>query len=937
MNVNLIQRWHEVEPLLDQLLELPVTEQANWLRRHCKDATLYELVTSALDHTPRVDALEHGIAQWLPTPLDTSLDELPAIDGYCVLRFVGAGGMASVFEAERELPGGPQKVALKLLRIDVHDVAERLRFLQEQRILARLQHPHVAQLLDAGFSPAGTPYLALEFVTGDNLVKHCQKQKVEARGRLALFLDMCKAVEYAHRNLIVHRDLKPSNVLVGSDGCVKLVDFGIAKLLTGESESERTRTETRRLTRSYAAPEQITGAATTTSIDIYALGVLLGELLSDLQPHRIDRFAGSTIPVFEENVLRRKLGVDLHAIVREATQSDPGRRYASVTALREDVERYLTGKPLQARADTLAYRSFTFVKRHLVAVAVAITIVTILAVATAISLYESHLARRAAQEAHAQAVAAQAEARREDALKTFLEGLFDNVSHEAEASSKILLATGRQRADRDFTEQPALRIEILALIGDLERRSGHLDQAQRTLEEAASLAKADFGVTDRRTLHVEYLLAKVVDELGHFRSGRARLQSAIEAFESVPNRELPEEVQALSWLAGLDERLGESKKAIDIGEKSVALARRMLPSDSDALTEAAMNFGWVLMDAGYPRRAEPLLREALTRTRKRLGETHPDVADAMMLLTTALVQLGRYDESESLMRSALDIDEAAYAGPNVHIAGDFNNLANVLAFEDKFAEADAFYARSLAVDRALSPASPLNEALTLGHLAHIRFFQGNYADAEKVLREAIARKKNLLGADYDDYGHGYDDACLAEILLAEGRQGEATIIADRALDEAKRQRRDTRTDMAFTLTVEAEVAAAGGSDERAVTLAGEAVAMYDSQMDKDSEKAVRARLLFGETLQGAGRSQEAKGQLENALEGAQSMSPRTVSLVAHIEADLARTETSLGDHAGANQLHKSAEALLAETDREPNRERDITARLLAAPKASAAF
>lgn len=931
MNADLIQRWHEVEPLIDQLLELPATEQTDWLRRHCKDATLQEIIGRALDYTPSVDALERGIAQWLPAPLDIALDELPAIDGYRILRFVGAGGMASVFEAERELPGGPQKVALKLLRIDVHDADERLRFLREQHILARLQHPHVAQLLDAGFSPTGTPYLTLEFVTGDNLVKHCQKQKVEARGRLALFLDMCRAVEYAHRNLIVHRDLKPNNVLVGQDGCVKLVDFGIAKLLTDENESERTRTETRRLTRSYAAPEQIAGDATTTSIDIYALGVLLAELLSDLHPRKIDRFTDRKTPVFEEGALRRKLGVDLHAIVREAMQADPAQRYASVTALREDVERYLTGKPLQARADTLAYRSFTFVKRNVLAVCVTSAIVVTLAAATAISLYESHLARRAAQEARAHAVAAEAEARREDALKSFLEGLFDNVSHEAVASSKILLATGQQRADRDFTGQPALRIEILALIGDLERRSGHPDQAQKPLEEAAALAETDFGATDRRTLHVEYLLAKVADELGRFRSGRARLQGAIEAFESGPNRESPEEVQALSWLAGLDERLGESKKAIDIGEKSVALARRVLPGDSEALTESAMNLGWILMDAGYPGRAEPLLREALARTRQRLGETHPDVADAAMLLTTALVQLGRYDESEGLMRSALDIDEAAYEGPNVHIAGDFNNLANVLMFEDKFAEADAFYTKSLAVDRTLSPASPLNEVVTLGHLAHLRFVQGHYADAEKLLRDAMARKKVLLGADYDDYGRSYDDACLAEILLAEGHVSEAQVVADGALDEVKRQRRDIHTDMAFALTTDAAVAAAGGSDERAVTLAGEAVAIYDSQMDQGSEKAVRARLLFGEILQRIDRSQEAKRQLESALEGAESMAPRTASLVAHIEADLALTEISLGDHASADQLRKNAKALLAETGSEPNRERDVTFHLLAAP------
>jgi len=275
------QRWHEIEPLIDRLFEVPAAGRPDWLRRHCEDATLRALVAQALDNAAGIEALERGMAQWLPAFVDNPPDTLPAISGYRVLRFVGAGGMASVFEAERELPGGPQMVALKLLRIDVHDADERRRFLREQRILARLQHPHIAQLLDAGFSPTGTPFLALEFVAGDDLVTHCERRGLNAGERLALFIDVSAAVEHAHRSLIVHCDLKPSNVLVGENGCVKLVDFGIAKLLTGEGE--QTRTEARRLTRSYAAPEQFAGDAATTAIDVYALGVLLAELLCGLQ------------------------------------------------------------------------------------------------------------------------------------------------------------------------------------------------------------------------------------------------------------------------------------------------------------------------------------------------------------------------------------------------------------------------------------------------------------------------------------------------------------------------------------------------------------------------------------------------------------------------------------------------------------------------------
>ncbi|MGC1550486.1 MAG: serine/threonine-protein kinase [Rhodanobacter sp.] len=931
MIVDFTQRWHEIEPLIDRLFEVPVTEQADWLCRHCEDATLRALVAQALDHAPGVAALERGVAQWLPALADNLSATLPAIPGYRVLRFVGAGGMASVFEAERELPGGPQTVALKLLRIDVHDADERRRFLREQRILARLQHPHIAQLLDAGFSPTGTPFLALEFVAGDNLVKHCERHGIDVRGRLALFIDVSSAVEHAHRSLIVHRDLKPSNVLIGADGCVKLVDFGIAKLLTGEGESEQTRTEARRLTRSYAAPEQIIGDAATTAVDVYALGVLLAELLCGLQPRRIDGYADANAPAFDDETLRRKLGVDLHAIVHEATRPDPIRRYASVAALRDDIERYLDGKPLQARADTFAYRVFTLVKRHALAVSISVVIALLLAGATAVSLYESHLARHAAQEASAQAIAAEGEAQRADALKSFLEGLFDNASHGAKASAiaEILLARGRERADRDFAKQPALRVEILALVGDLERRSGHVDRAQQPLEEAAALAKAQFGVTDRRTLHIEYLLAEEADELGHVRSGRLRLQNAIEAFESGPNRDSPEDVQALAWLAGLDERIGESTKAIDIGNKAVALARRVLPADSDALTEAVTNLGWIQMDAGDSERAEPLLREALGRKRRRFGGRHPDVADAMALLTTALVRLGRYGESEELMRGALDIDTGADASTNVRVAGDLNNLANVLVLEDRFTEASALYAKTLAIDQALAPVPALGEAVTLGHLAHIRFSQGAYAEAEAGFRDVIERKQHLLGADYDDNGRSYDDASLAEVLVARGRFAEARMIADTALAEARRRHRDAHPDVAFALTVEAELMAASGAHERALTFAREAVAMYAALADQGSEKAIRSRLLLGETLQALGRSGEAMPQFASALAAADTITPNTTALVAHAEADLARVDASLSDRAAAERLRAEAELSLAGIHAGPNSERDATLRLLA--------
>jgi len=836
--------------------------------------------------------------------------------------------MASVFEAERELPGGPQKVALKLLRIDVHDADERRRFLREQHILARLQHPHIAQLLDAGFSPTGTPFLALEFVDGEDIVSHAARQDLSKRACLALFVDVCSAVEHAHRSLIVHRDLKPSNVLVGADGGVKLVDFGIAKLLTGDAE--RTRTEARRLTRSYAAPEQLTGEVATTAIDVYSLGVLLAELLGGQHPYRADDHGAMKEAAFDDDALRRTLGVDLHAIVQQATRTEPARRYASVAALGADIQRYLDGMPLQARADTLAYRALTFVRRHALGVSLGAVIAVLLATATVVGLYEARRAGHAAQEARSQAMAAESEAQRADALKTFMEGLFDSSAHgtEANETAEELLARGRERAERDFAMQPALRAEILALVGDLDRRSGHPERAWQPLEEAATLAKSQFGATDRRTLHIEYLLAKEADELGRVREATARLQGAIDAFDTGPNRDSPEEVQALAWLAGLDERAGESRKAIDLGEKDVALARRILPPDSEALTEAVLNLGWIYQDAGRSDRAEPLLREALARKRMQLGARHADVADTIAILVSALTKLGQYNESEQLMRDALDIDANAYTHPNAHTAWHLNDLGGVFTLEGRFPEAEAFYTKSIAVDEALKPASALNEAVSIGNIAKIRFRQGAYTDAETGMRDAIDRKQRLLGADYADNGRSYDRAVLAEILIARGQLDEARTLIDGALAEAHRRHHDAHPDTAFALTVDAELMAASREPEHAAMLAEQAIAMYVALADQSSEKSVRARLLYGDILQTLGRNEEAARHLESALDAANTTLPKSSALIAHLDADLAHLDTALGNKTTADRLRAEARTSLADTPAGPNTDRDAAMRLL---------
>jgi len=941
------ERWYEIEPLLDRIFDVPADERTAWLRQHCPDPALRDLIEAALGSTHCIESLERGALHWLPDvdepePADAAFDAAPpTVAGYRVLGFIGAGGMASVFLAERQLPGGPQTVALKLLRVNVHDPHERQRFLREQQILARLQHPNIAQLLDAGFTPTGTPFIALEFVAGDTLLAHCDRERLGLRARLGIFLDVCTAVEHAHRNLVVHRDLKPGNVLVGADGRVKLLDFGIAKSLSGDDDV--TRTEAQRLTRGYAAPEQLAGAAATTAFDVYALGMLLGELLGGRRPLRGDGEASETgfDAALDEATararglsivaLRRQLHGDLRLIVRSAAQPDPGRRYASVAALRADVFAYLAGTPLQARADTLAYRASTFVKRHAWAVGLVVLLIAMLMATTVFSAYQAAWAHREAARAAAQARVARDEASRADAVKSFLQGLFDSATPGTATveSAQELLERGRERADRDFGNLPALRVEILGLIGDLERRSGHPERAREPLEQAAAMARQQFGPGDKRTLHIEYLIAEQADALGHFREGAERLQRAVDAFHIGAQPESADEVQALAWLAGLYERIGDTDRAVALGGQVLALARRVLAPDDAALDEALTNVGWILMDAGRAADAVPLLGEALAHKRRRLGEQHADVADALDLLAFAQLRIGRYGEAEASMRAAVAIDEKAYARPHPRVVWHLSDLGVALVLQGKLDEGADCYRRAMAMDRGLFPDGDLNGATTLANIARVLFDQGLNAEAEAAMREAIAQKTRLLGADYADNGDDYDEVNLARMLIPLGKLDEAQLWLDAVFADGDRRHRGKHPDVAFALFVEAQLLATRGEHAQAVARAGEAVALYDALMPPGYAKATTARLQLGEELQALGRHAEAQSVFGTALTQARIAVPPVPSVLAHALADLAGADAALGDAAQADVLRRQARAVIADMPAGRNAERDAIDRLLA--------
>jgi serine/threonine protein kinase len=422
------ERWQQLKSVLEPAMELAPERRADFLDEACAgDLELREEVESFLEYeTASDDLLENPIFSPVLQEIAEEMHEDFAgrqIGKYRILREIGAGGMGMVFLAERADGEFEQQVAVKLLRRSFFDSSAKQRFQQERQILARLHHPFIAGLIDGGTTEENTPFLVMEYVEGTSITRYADEKNLSLNERLDLFRKVCEAVSFAHRNLIVHRDLKPDNILIGEDGTPKLLDFGIAKLMSA-TEIKATITRHQPLTPEYAAPEQITGAAITTATDIYALGVILYELIARQRPFsRTDKSGSQNLlrsisekePPRPSSVIKSRksesfdpkfkiqnpklLKGDLDNIVLKALRKAPERRYKSVELFAEDVRRHLAGLPVSARADTFFYRAEKFVARNPLAVAALAVAFSSMLAGLFVSAYQTKVAREEREKA----------------------------------------------------------------------------------------------------------------------------------------------------------------------------------------------------------------------------------------------------------------------------------------------------------------------------------------------------------------------------------------------------------------------------------------------------------------------------------------------------------------------------------------------------------
>ena len=715
-----VARLRRVRELFDLAMDTPADERAAFVA----NATSYdetvrnevrELITLSVDmdsvHSPRVNAVRAA----------SGIDAAPVVGTrlgpYTVIALVGRGGMGAVYEAARADDQYRKRVAIKLVQAGRDTDLTLARFRRERQILANLEHRNIATLLDGGVAPDGRPFLVMEYVEGEPITTYCNVRRLSLRGRLGLFRQVCGAVHHAHKNLVVHRDLKPGNIFVAGDGTVKLLDFGIAKLV-GDDESGTeplTRAEARPFTPEYASPEQITGAPLTTASDVYSLGVVLYELLAGRRPHVV---TGSALVDIERAVLEapvarpsavvtddvardrsersatqlsRELHGELDNIVLTALRREPERRYASVEAFGDDLQRFLSGKPVRAQRDWAGYRVRKFVQRNTAAVAASLLLLVALAgggVSTVVA------ARRARAE--------QAKSERVNAfLRTILSSVRP-VTAGRDVPVSELLDSAAARVRTELLTQPGVQLELETVIGQSYQALGRLADAE------------------------------------------SQLRSALALRQQVDGERSMSYVAGLNALADVVLAKGEYDRADSILRPALALHRSLTTKPDTLLAAVLGDLGSVAHSRGQDAEAEGFHRQALAVKRQLFGENDDHVAFSLANVSITLGGQGRWAAAESLNRSSLTILRNNHPEPNVNVANVLNALATALDLQGKNAPADSAYRETLAMRRQLLGEDHPDYTFTAFNYSMFAFDQGRYAEAADYSRKILALRGTKL-------------------------------------------------------------------------------------------------------------------------------------------------------------------------------------------------
>ncbi len=888
--------WHRIQTLFETALEKPEQEREAFLRQACgQDAALFDEVSSLLEADRRTHSLLRGLAIDAVDIPDAILPPDTAVGKYRIIRMLGSGGMGLVYLAERDDGYFSQTVALKVIKRGMSSQDVLQRFQSERQILARLQHPNIARIYDAGLTDEGQPFFTMEFIDGEPIDVYCDKHRLSIEARLQLFIKVCEAVHYAHRNLIVHRDLKPGNILVQSDGTVKLLDFGIAKVLsTEEAVAAMTINHSgqQMMTPEYASPEQVTSGPITTACDVYSLGIILYELLAGCRPYefpertpvQIEQVITGTIPQKPSHAvkstktkhvdvrspsqdisharrlpyknLQRRLAGDLDNICLLAMRKEPERRYATVAAFCNDISRHLEGRPVSARPATTLYRMATFAKRHKGAVFT--TAFALLFLGSIIAYYTARLATERDR--------AQAEAQKSRQVADFLADLF-KMSDPSEArgqsiTARELLDRGAQRLENDLASQPAIQANMMEIVGTVYQSLAQFDAATELLEKSLLLrlnlgndALADIART-------RWVLAKVKAQQGNYGAADSLQRQSLRLHRRLYGERHETVAQNLSSLGKIMYQKGRYATADSFYSQALAIRRSLFGEQHQGIAASLDDLGFLMYERGDYAQADSLHRQALAIRLALFGEEHLETAESLNNLGAALYAEGRYNEAEQYMRRALAGRRKLLGDDHPLTTYNRTNLAVLLEARQKFTEAEIMYRDILRKHREkFGPAHPAI-ADDLTDIGRVQAAQSNYQQAELLFRQALALQLKLRGRQH--WLVAYTQNSLGSTLHAQNKT------------------------------------------DAAIPVYRSALAIYRQAWEKPNQHVANTLLGYGAALTDLGKIEEAGASIQQGLEIYKAMLP-----AGHWQ--LARANSILGAWFAAQGKHDMAAPLLQDS------------------------
>ncbi len=777
------ERWNKIQSLFEKALDLNPSERENFLKSKCSDdKELFDEVASLLLADEKQHSIFSGSAADYLTVGDSSLDG-KTFGNYRAIKQIGSGGMGSVYLAERADGHFEQKVALKVVKPGMNTQEIITRFEEERQILARLQHPHIARLLDGGISELGLPYFTMEYVKGKPITEYCDENNLTIEQRLELFKKVCEAVLYAHQNLVIHRDIKPSNILVQEDGTVKLLDFGIAKVFEEDDDKKfLTRTGMRVMTPEYASPEQVKGDPVSTATDIYSLGLILYQLLTGCPPYEvtstsaleIERIICLTEPqkpstmitkislsgkesskktnpkyILEKrrttvSKLKKRIAGDLDNICLMAIRKEPDRRYSSIAQLITDIDNHLNELPVIARKSTAGYRTKKFIQRHKVGVIVASIAVTLIALVTA--FYTIQLAEERDR--------AKLEAEKSRKVSEFLAGIFQVADPEESKGETItareLLDNGVKRIESELSDQPEVLANMLGVTGNVYKSLGLYENALVLLQKAYSINDSLLGNSSPEAAKSLNDLANLNFAMGDYESAIKKLNEAIDKRKNIFGEESLETAESMNDLAMVLREEGNYDQSRKLLITSLSIRKKFLSPESPEIAQSINNFALLKEDMGEYGEAKKLFEEALQIKEKLYGKIHPSVTETIGNLAFLLQQMGEFEEASKLFNETLEIDKKLFGEIHPSISTDLYNIASNTALIGNLNSAEKLYSEVLELDKKLLGEDHPYIALDLNNLAGIYSDKGDYVKAEEMYKKSFNLNKKIYGNEHPE-------------------------------------------------------------------------------------------------------------------------------------------------------------------------------------------